>query len=172
MSLVRWARENRMALTPRGKATRGYGGVMPVRGGIVVDFFHLRKYCDRHEDADGQGAAGLCWEKLDRAIARKGLTLRLYPTSYMASTVGGWLAHGGAGIGSYEAGWFGDNVVSARVVLADGTYGNTAGAELDLMSEAEGTTGLISRVTLRVMPMEELGVVSIGAPMRMTSKIW
>jgi FAD/FMN-containing dehydrogenase len=26
---------------PRGKSTSGYGGVLPVRGGIVVDFVRL-----------------------------------------------------------------------------------------------------------------------------------
>ena len=33
VALVRWAQDNRIALTPRGRATSGYGGVLPVRGG-------------------------------------------------------------------------------------------------------------------------------------------
>ncbi len=56
----------------------------------------------------------ITWEKLDQALKPDGLTLRLYPTSYPSSSVGGWLAQGGAGIGSYEFGWFKENVVSAR----------------------------------------------------------
>ena len=106
----------------------------------------------------------MIWEKLDRELGKKGLTLRLYPTSYPGSTVGGWLAQGGAGIGSYEAGMFNDNVVSARVVLPDGSVKEFSGSELDLISGAEGITGLISEVTIRVMPFEELEIVAVGVP--------
>jgi len=63
---------------------------------------------------------GLSWEQLDRELKKEGLTLRLYPTSYPSSTPGGWLAQGGAGIGSYEYGWFDRQVVSARIVLPAG----------------------------------------------------
>ncbi|MFB0546606.1 MAG: FAD-binding and (Fe-S)-binding domain-containing protein, partial [Anaerolineae bacterium] len=108
--------------------------------------------------------AGVVWEKLDRVLEQHGLTLRLYPTSYPGSTVGGWLAQGGAGIGSYEAGWFRDNVVSSRVVLPDGTVREFGGRELDLIADAEGITGMISEVTVRVQPMEELNVAAIACP--------
>ena len=33
--LLAWADNNGIALTPRGKATSGYGGVLPVKGGVV-----------------------------------------------------------------------------------------------------------------------------------------
>jgi len=92
------------------------------------------------------------------------LTLRLYPTSYPSSTVGGWLAQGGAGIGSYEAGWFRDNVVGARVVLPNGEIREFSGPELELISDAEGITGFIAQVTLKVQPLEELESISIGCP--------
>jgi len=108
--------------------------------------------------------AGVVWEQLDKELARQSLTLRLYPSSYPAATVGGWLAQGGAGIGSFEAGWFRDNVVSARVVLPDGVVRDFSGPELDMISDAEGITGLISEVTLRVQPLEDMEVVAIGCP--------
>jgi len=108
--------------------------------------------------------ARVVWEKLDKELQKHGLTLRLYPTSYPSATVGGWLAQGGTGIGSYEAGWFRDNVVSARVVLPGGEVRVFSGPELDMVSEAEGITGLISEVTLRVMLLEDMEVVSIGCP--------
>jgi Fe-S oxidoreductase/FAD/FMN-containing dehydrogenase len=165
VALVRWAQKNRIALTPRGRASSGYGGVLPVKGGLVVDFFHLSKLLEIDtKTRTARVQPGICWEKLDRELAKKDLTLRLYPSSYPAATVGGWLAQGGAGFGSYESGWFRDNVVSARGVLADGAMREFSGSDLDLVSEAEGTTGLISEVTVKVMPKEGLGVISIGCP--------
>ncbi len=165
LALVRWAHEKQIPLTPRGRATPGYGGVLPMKGGLVVDFFHLDKLLEIDtETLTVSVQPGVCWEMLDRELAKKDLTLRLYPSSYPSSTVGGWLVQGGAGFGSYESGWFRDNVVSARVVLSDGTIREFSGADLDLVSDAEDTTGLISEVKVKVIPKEEMGVIAIGCP--------
>ncbi|MGQ9652861.1 MAG: FAD-binding and (Fe-S)-binding domain-containing protein [Thermodesulfobacteriota bacterium] len=165
VELVCWARENGIPLTPRAKASSGYGGVLPVKKGVVVDFYRLNRVVRVDPQAmTATVQAGVVWEKLDRELAKHGLTLRLYPTSYPASTVGGWLAQGGAGIGSYEAGWFRDSVVSARVVLPDATVREFNGPDLDLISDAEGITGLISEVTIKVQPLEDLEVVAVGCP--------
>jgi len=165
VDLIKWANAHRIPLTPRGKASSGYGGVLPVKQGIVVDFYRMNKVLAIDKDAlTVRVQAGVIWEKLDRALEKDGLTLRLYPTSYPASTAGGWLAQGGAGIGSYEAGWFKDNVVSARIVTGAGDTKDVSGPDLDLVSDAEGITGFISEVTIKVQPKEELKVVSIGCP--------
>ncbi len=159
--LVRWAVAEGLPLTPRGKATSGYGGAVPVGQGIVVDFFRMRRVVE--VDAQEQTVTvepGITWERLDRALGAHGLTLRLYPTSYPSSTVGGWLAQGGVGIGSYAYGPFPENVVAARVVTPDGRVREFAGDDLALVADAEGITGLITRVTLRVRPAEPLAVAA------------
>ena len=163
--LASWAAQNRIPLTPRGKASSGYGGVLPVEQGIVVDFYRMKNILSI--DRQPQTATvqpGIVWEKLDRELKKEGLTLLTYPSSYPGSTVGGWLAQGGAGFGSYEAGWFRDTVLSARVVLPDGSVKVFAGKDLDLISEAEGITGLISEITIRVRLDEAMELVSIGCP--------
>ena len=105
---------------------------------------------------------GITWEQLDRALKPHGLTLRLYPTSYPSSSVGGWLSQGGAGIGSYRYGYFADNVVSAKAVLPNGDVRVFAGDDLALLAGAEGITGFLSEVTLRVMPVWEPHLVAIA----------
>jgi FAD/FMN-containing dehydrogenase len=165
VDLVRFAAQNGIPLTPRGKATSGYGGAVPLKKGLVVDFYRMKRVLNIDpEKQTATAEAGVVWEKLDKELAKQGLTLRLYPTSYPSSTVGGWLAQGGAGIGSYEAGWFRDNVLSARVVLPTGEVREFKGPELELIGDAEGITGFITQVTLKVQPQEELEVVSIGCP--------
>ncbi|MFC1945737.1 FAD-binding and (Fe-S)-binding domain-containing protein [Chloroflexota bacterium] len=160
-ALARWAGENNVPLTPRGKATSGYGGVLPVKHGVVVDFYRMKQVLAIDASAlTARVQAGVVWESLDKALAKQNLTLRLYPSSYPSATVGGWLAQGGAGIGSYEAGWFPQNVVSARVVLPDGSVREVTGDELDMVADAEGITGLISEVTLKVQPLEDMEVVA------------
>ncbi len=165
VALVTWAAREGVPLIPRGKATSGYGGVLPVKGGVVVDFFRMDAVLD--VDAGAQTATlqpGIVWEKADRALKKQGMTLRTYPSSYPSATAGGWLAQGGAGFGGYEAGWFRDNVVSARVVLGDGTVGVFEGEGLDVIYEAEGTTGIITELTIKVQPDEALEVISLGCP--------
>jgi Fe-S oxidoreductase/FAD/FMN-containing dehydrogenase len=165
VELIQWAAENRIPLTPRGKASSGYGGVVPVKKGIVVDFYWMKDVLDINAEAMTAAVEpGITWEQLDRELKKQDLTLRLYPTSYPSSSVGGWLAQGGAGIGSYEYGWFADNVVSARVVLPSGEVREFAGEELELISEAEGITGFISQVTVRLRPLEEEDVIALACP--------
>ena len=165
VELVKWAGQNSVPLTPRGKASSGYGGVLPVKAGVVVDFYRMSKIVRIDpEKLTATIEGGVVWEKLDRELAKQHLALKLYPTSYPSSTAGGWLAQGGAGIGSYESGWFRDNVISARVVAPHGGVGNLPGADLDLISDACGTTGFISEMTIRIKPLEEMDVVAVGSP--------
>jgi len=163
--LIQWARGNNIALTARAKASSGYGGVLPVNQGIVVDFFRLNQILSIDKQAHMVTCqAGAVWEKVDRALAKEGLTVNLYPSSYPGSTVGGWLAQGGAGFGSYQYGWFRENVVSARVALPDGSVTVFTGADLDLIADAEGTTGFIIDLTMKVQPKDELDVIAVGCP--------
>lgn len=155
VELVHFAREHGIPLVPRGKASSGYGGVLPVAGGIVVDL----NWLSRIESIDAEGMrvtaqAGVVWETLERELNKRGLALCTYPSSAPSSTVGGWLAQGGMGYGAYEFGSFRDVVVSARAVLPSGEVRTFAGAELDLISDAEGITGIITAVTLRVRYLE------------------
>jgi Fe-S oxidoreductase/FAD/FMN-containing dehydrogenase len=163
VELARWAAAERIALTPRGKASSGYGGVLPVKKGVVVDFYRMRSVVQIDIAAQTVTVEpGITWEQLDKQLQQQELTLRLYPTSYPSSTVGGWLAQGGAGIGSYEYGYFRENVVSARLVLPSGEVRQLSGADLDLVSDVEGITGMISQVTVKVMPLSEIQVVSLA----------
>ncbi|MFA4837279.1 MAG: FAD-binding oxidoreductase, partial [Dehalococcoidia bacterium] len=165
VGLVQWANKSKVPLTPRAKASSGYGGVLPIKKGVVVDFFRMNKVIAIDpENLTATVQAGIVWEKLDRALQKENLALKLYPSSYPGSTVGGWLAQGGTGFGSFESGWFYQNVQSAKVVLSDGTVKDFSGPDIELVSDAEGTTGLISEITISVRPLEEMGVIAIGCP--------
>jgi Fe-S oxidoreductase/FAD/FMN-containing dehydrogenase len=155
IQLVAFARTHNIPLVPRGKSTSGYGGVMPIKGGLVLDFAWMNEILE--VDAEAMTVTvqpGVVWEKLDRDLNKQGLALRTYPSSAPSSTVGGWLAQGGVGFGAYEYGAFRENVVSCRAVLPSGEVREFSGEDLDLISEAEGITGVITEVTVRVRPFE------------------
>lgn len=162
VALVRWANQHDVPLTPRAKATSGYGGVLPLRGGLSVDLHRLRKILDIDTQAmTVRVRPSVVWGELEKELNKQGLALRTYPSSAPSSTVGGWLAQGGVGYGAYEYGAFRQNVVAARVVLPNGEARVFEGADLDLISDAEGTTGFITEVTVRVRKAEPEQVWSV-----------
>ncbi len=148
--LISLAGKYKTPLVPRGAATSGYGGVLPVRGGIVVDFTRMNRIIDI--DAQTGIAAvepGVRWNDLEKELRKKGLALRLYPGSAISATVGGWIATGGGvGIGSFEYGYLKDNLVEVELITAARTM-TLSGDKIDLVNGMAGTTGFISRVSLR-----------------------
>ncbi len=163
--LVRWAAERKIPLVPRGKGSSGYGGIIPTRKGIVVDFYRMKDVLSI--DKEGEKVTvqpGITWEQLDKKLVKEGLVIRLYPTSYPSSSAGGWLAQGGAGLGSYEYGWFSENVESVRVVFPSGEVKEFSGKDLEVIADAEGTTGFISQMTIRVQKLTDIGLAAIACP--------
>lgn len=152
VQLVGLAKQEKIQLVPRGASTSGYGGVLPAKGAVVVDLSGMDKVIavDTAKKIV-RVQPGVIWEQLQIQINKQGLDLRLYPTSLPASTVGGWLAQGGSGFGSYEFGEFKENVLAARVVMPSGEARSFSGQELaDYIADAEGITGIITEVTLSV----------------------
>lgn len=156
VELVRMAARTGVKIVPRAWATSGYGGVLPPEGAIVVDLSGWTEVLAvDSERCTVRARAGAIWETVDRRIGAHGLTLRLYPSSYPSSSVGGWLAQGGSGFGSYEYGTFKDNVVAARVVLPNGEIREFSGHDLLMhVADAEGTTGIITEVEFRARVRE------------------
>jgi FAD/FMN-containing dehydrogenase len=163
--VVRYAVAEGIPIVPRGKASSGYGGVIPAHGGLVLDLTRLKGivWTDT-DDLTVTVRAGTVWNDLQEGLAAYGLALRLYPTSAPASTVGGWLAQGGAGIGSHAYGWFADNVLAARIVTGTGQVREVAGEEFATIADAEGTTGIITEVTLAVRRAAETAQTIVAFP--------
>jgi len=164
IEVVKWAKKYNVPLVPRAAATSGYGGVVPVKGGVVLELVHYKNIIEIDREKELVTVeAGMVWQELEEKLAAYDLSLRLMPSSAPGSTVGGWLAQGGGGIGSYRYGWFEENVVAARVVTIDGEVKNLTGEELQLVSGAMGTTGIVTSITLRVKKKEDEVVFGIRA---------
>lgn len=166
VAILRKAGEHAVPVVPRAASTSGYGGVQPREGALVMDVSGL----DRILSVDAETLevtceAGAVWEDIAYEIRAQGLDLCMYPSSFPSSTVGGWLAQGGSGFGSYEYGLFKENVLRARVVLPDGSVRECADEELrDGIADAEGITGVITQVTFKARPLEETEVRLMSFP--------
>ena len=148
--ITQFARERVIPLTPRGAATSGWGGAIPAKGGIVVDFSRMRQVLEIDKKKGvAHVQAGVIWKNLEYELNKQGLALRIYPSSAPSATVGGWVAEGGGGIGSYEYGQIGDNIESVKIVTPEGEIKTLQGNDLELVIEVEGITGMITEVVVK-----------------------
>ncbi len=154
--ITQFAVQRRISLTPRGAASSGWGGAIPTQGGIVVDFSRIRRILEI-DKAKGtvRAQAGVIWKNLESELNKDGLSLRVYPSSSLSATVAGWVAEGGGGIGSYEFGRIEQNIESVTVVTPLGEVKTLSDGELELVTGAEGITGLITEVTVKTRPFDK-----------------
>lgn len=148
-ALMALAQKHHIPLVPRGSGTAGYGGAVPARGGIVVDFFRMGSILN----IDGAGLKatvepGARWQQLEDELRRQGLALRLYPTSAISATVAGWIANGGeVGVGSFQYAYLKDNILEVELATPQGVR-TLRGKELELVSGLAGSTGFITKATV------------------------
>ncbi|MHA2024496.1 MAG: FAD-binding oxidoreductase [Candidatus Thorarchaeota archaeon] len=120
-NLLKYCKEENIPVVPRGHGTSGYGGALPTRGGLVVEMTRLNEihHIDK-ENMTVEVGAGIIWGKLMEDLEDEGLAVGAYPSSAPSSTVAGWVAAGGSGIGSTKYGGIAEQVVDLEVVLPDG----------------------------------------------------
>lgn len=163
--LAKVAHEEKIPLVPRGAGSAGFGGSVPAKGGIVVDFVRMNKINDiniSHQTATIE--PGVIWSNLEKKLSEQGLTLRAYPSSSNSSTVAGWVAQGGSGYGSYEYGNCLQNIESVLMVFPDGHLEKVEGDNLQQVYSLCGITGMIVEVTVKVQPKDEESVVLAAFP--------
>ncbi|MBY8997346.1 MAG: FAD-binding oxidoreductase [Candidatus Thorarchaeota archaeon] len=120
-NLLKYCKQHNIPVVPRGHGTSGYGGALPTRGGLVVEMTRLNEI--HHIDRDNmtvEVGSGIIWGKLIEDLEDEGLAVAAYPSSAPSSTVAGWVAAGGSGIGSTKYGGISEQVVDLEVVLPDG----------------------------------------------------
>jgi Fe-S oxidoreductase/FAD/FMN-containing dehydrogenase len=168
IAVVEWAAKNHVQVVPRAAATSGYGGVVPPDGAVVIELIHLDRVLSVDQvKMTATVEPGIVWKHLAFQLAFQGLAPRMVPTSAPGSTVGGWLAQGGGGggggFGSYQYGWFEQNVESATLINPDGSRRVLTGRDLALVGGAMGTTGIITSMTIRLRKNEADRVFAIEA---------
>jgi alkyldihydroxyacetonephosphate synthase len=169
LALLRAAAEYDLAVVPYGGGTSVVGGVSAARGDFpavitldVSDMDHVTGIDLVAGTASAE--AGISGPELERQLAAKGMTLGHHPQSFEFSTLGGWIAHHGAGQDSARYGRAGDWLAGVRVATPQGLLtGNVvpasaAGPDLTrLMLGSEGVFGVITeaRIRIRALPARQ-----------------
>jgi FAD/FMN-containing dehydrogenase len=136
-------------LVARGAGTALHPTKVPRGLAVRFDAMHQIRLPVGEDENWVEVEPGVTWLALEERLRERGLGSTVYPTSAPKSTVGGWLAENGVGIGSYEYGWLLQNVLSVEVVLAGGKRHIIEGGEaLRQFVGSRGSMGFVVRAWL------------------------
>lgn len=164
-SLLKLANKEKIFIVPRGSGSGMTGGSVAVKGGIILVLTRLNKIISIDTDnLVAQAEPGVITGKFHRAVEKEGLFYPPDPSSSDFSTLGGNAAECAGGPRAVKYGVTRDYILGLEVVLPTGeiihtgvqTAKGVVGYDLTrLIVGSEGTLGIITRITLKLLPLPE-----------------
>lgn len=161
VQVIKFANENKIPITPRGAGTCLTGGNIPTERGIILDLSKMDSILELDEENFNITVEpGVLLKDLQAYVESKNL---FYPPDpgEKASTIGGNVSTNAGGMRAVKYGVTKDYVRELEIVSGDGTIfnvgsktiKNSSGLNLkDLMIGSEGTLGIITKITLKLIP--------------------
>ncbi|MBX9692383.1 MAG: FAD-binding protein [Cyanobacteria bacterium] len=162
--VMKVASRHRVPVSPRGAGTGLSGGSTAISGGISLVLTRMTRVLkvdafDRIAVAE-VGATNL---SISRAAHDVGLYFAPDPSSQSASTIGGNIAENAGGPHCLKYGMTVSHVLGATVVLYNGETISLGGKTRDYLSldllgvmvGSEGTLGIVTEATLRLIPLSQ-----------------
>jgi glycolate oxidase len=176
--VVKVAAHRGVPIVTRGSGTGLAGGSVPSPGSLVLCLVRLNRILE----IDAANLAmvvepGVCTQRVADEAAAAGLFYPPDPGSIKISTIGGNVANNSGGLRGLKYGVTRDYVMALQVVLADGRVleagtkcvKDVAGFSLrDLFIGSEGSLGIITRITLKLIPAPAAKATMLGLFDRMT----
>ncbi|UTR11939.1 FAD-binding protein [Evansella sp. LMS18] len=160
--IMKLANKYLIPVCPRGQGTSLSGGPLPVKGGILLDFSQWNDKLEVDpEDMVAIVSPGVLTAEINKAANEAGLMYAPDPSSSSVSTIGGNMAENAGGPRGLKYGVTKDYVIGLEVVTPEGeiirtggrTVKNVTGYDLTkLIVGSEGTLGVITEATLRLIP--------------------
>ena len=171
-TVLRWAAANRVPVVPRGAGSGLSGGATALDGGIVLSTEKMRDISVDPVTRTAVCQPGLFNAEVKKAAAEHGLWYPPDPSSFEICSIGGNIATNAGGLCCVKYGVTTDYVLGMQVVLADGTAVRLGGPRLKdvaglsltkLFVGSEGTLGIVTEVTLRLLPAQNSSSVVVAS---------
>ena len=154
--------KTRFPVTPRGSGTNISGGSVPIRGGIVLCTTKMNRILEINQaNLTATVEPGVVLQDFNNLLAKENLFYPPDPQSFLSCTVGGTVAENSGGPLCIKYGVTKQYVLGLEVVLPDGYVMNIGGSTVKnrtgydlvpLFTGSEGTLGIITKITLRLIP--------------------
>ncbi|KOS64096.1 FAD-binding protein [Lysinibacillus sp. FJAT-14222] len=164
--------EYKIPIIPRGSGTNLAAGTVPYDGGVVILFTRMDQIINfDKENLTITVQPGIITENLCTFVETHGLFYPPDPSSMRISTIGGNVSENSGGLRGLKYGVTKDYVKGLQVVLPNGDILETGGklakdvAGYDLTSlfvGAEGTLGVVTAITLKLIPLPQYKMTSIA----------
>ena len=171
-AVMKAAYEHEVPVTPRAGGTGRVGGAVPVPGGIVLAFEKMNALEGINaEELTARVQPGLITGELKRITEEERLFFPPDPNSIDSCAIGGNVAANAGGPRAFKYGVTREYVLGMDVVMADGTIlklgretkkGVTGYDLTALMVGSEGTLGIVTEATLRLIPKPESTVTALA----------
>jgi len=172
-AVLRLATAHRVPVVPRGAGTGLAAGAVATSGAIVLSTARMDRILEISlEDELAVVEPGVINQALSDAVAADGLVFSPDPASKAISSIGGNIATNAGGLLCAKYGVTREAVLGLAVVLPDGRLVRTGrrsvkgvtGYDLTaLLTGSEGTLGVIVEATVKLRPLPQGPVVTIGA---------
>lgn len=152
---VQAARAAGVPVVGRGAASGLSGGAAPAQAGLVISFTRMTRLEIRPQQREAVAQAGVVTQAISDAARPYGLIYPPDPASLRTSTVGGNLGENAGGPLCFKYGVTGDYVRALQMVDAQGEVHVLTRDAYDLaglLIGSEGTLGLMTEATLRLVP--------------------
>jgi glycolate oxidase len=170
-TILRWASANRVPVVPRGAGSGLSGGATALDNGIVLSTEKMRDISVDPVTRTAVCQPGLFNAEVKKAVAEYGLWYPPDPSSFEICSIGGNIATNAGGLCCVKYGVTTDYVLGMQVVLADGTAVRLGGPRLKdvaglsltkLFVGSEGALGVVTEVTLRLLPAQNASSVVVA----------
>lgn len=163
--ILKLANAQKIPVFTRGSGTNLCAGTCPTKGGIVLLMTRLNKILEVDlENLVAVAEPGVIVADLNAEVAKNGLIYPPDPGTVNTATLGGTVAENAGGLRGLKYGVSKHYVMGMEVVLPNGDLINCGGKNVKdvsgydltkLMVGSEGTLGIITKLTLKLVPAPE-----------------
>lgn len=155
----------------RGAGTGLSGGATPVEGGVIVGTSRMRDLVELNiDDRFARVQAGMVNVDLTGTCAHHGLFYAPDPSSQMACTIGGNVGENSGGPHCFRYGSTTRHILGLKIIRHDGCLLDLSGPSTEplgydlagLFIGSEGTFGLCTEVTVKLLPKPEVEETLLG----------
>src|SRR3954452_6591484 len=159
-AVLRYCRDERIKIVPRGAGTSLSGGALPLADGVLLGMGKFNRILDiDYDNRVVVAQPGVTNLGITHAVEGAGFYYAPDPSSQIACTIGGNVAENSGGVHCLKYGLTTNNLLGLEMVLIDGEVVRLGGKHFDaggydlmgILTGSEGLLGVITEVTVRIL---------------------